>query len=172
MHGKLRMILFVVTSIVAAGTVVWMQRRFESADAHAGLEIVQGYRSSANATVPELLVYHHPNATPEWSTKMQSACFQHIRVEAQVTDPPGGTTTSYVFDVDINGPVIHPANDSGRKIIAELDEPPSDLHEKLAELAKARAAAIAASASASAAPSTSAAPSASAAPEAAGGGAP
>jgi len=162
MHAKLRMIIFVVTSVVAAGTVVWMQRRFESGDEHNALTVVQTYRSGSNVALPELISYRHPGRTPVWSTKTQSACFQHIVVSAAVSDIAGRDPTVYSFAVDINGPTIHPANANGTEILQLLDNPPPDLRTVLARPGATASASAGASATTSSSTVTSASPEASA----------
>lgn len=116
-----RTLTMLLTSLFAAGSVLWMQRKFEAADERNALAVVQGYRTT-HASIPELLEATHPGRPVEWSTATESACFQHIRVHA-VVDSPGAPPVVYAFTVDINGPVIHPANEDGRRLLGGLDAP-------------------------------------------------
>jgi hypothetical protein len=141
-----RTLLMLLTSLLAAASVLWMQRKFEAGDERSALGVVQGYRPHG-VSIPELIAARHPGRPVEWSTATESACYQHVRVHAVVVEPAGVEPEMYAFSVDINGPVIHPANEPARALMAGLDQPPP-----AASLAP----------SASAAPSTSAAPSASA----------
>ena len=113
-----RTTLMVLTSLFAAGSILWMQRKFEGADERNALEIVQAYRPR-NATVPELIAAEHPGRPVEWSTATESACFQHVRVHAVVGEP-GKAPELYAFAVDINGPAIHPATEKGHALLTKL----------------------------------------------------
>jgi hypothetical protein len=126
MGQKTRMIVMVATALAAAACILWMQRRYEAADAEHALEIVQDYRAHRGRTIPEALAARHPGRVPSWRGTIQSSCFQHILVEATVTD--GGEATVYAFMVDLNGPAIHPGNEHGRELLATLpgsQAPPS-----------------------------------------------
>ncbi len=118
-----RTILMVLTALLAAATVLWMQGRFEAADERASLALVQEYRSRTGAGLPALIAERHHQRPVAWSTATESACFQHVRVHA-VVEEPGSAATLYAFTVDINGPVIHPANEASRELMKLLDEPP------------------------------------------------
>jgi hypothetical protein len=157
MGRKTRGVVMVVTALAAAGSILWMQGRYESSDKRHALEIVQSYHPRGGTDIPALLERRHPGKPVEWSTAVENSCFQHIRVHAVVTDDPAADPVLYAFVVDINGPSIHPANENGKELIAALDEPLPPLP----------------SASASSSPSTqSAGPDASSAPSSAASGAP
>ena len=111
-----------LTSMLAAATVLWMQRKFEAGDERNALAVVQGY-PTGSASIPELIAERHPKRPVEWSTATESACFQHVRVHAVVGEPGRAEPYLYAFTVDINGPVIHPANEAGRELMAGLDRP-------------------------------------------------
>jgi hypothetical protein len=132
-----RTLMMTATAMLAALTVLYMQSRFERADERHGLELVQSYHSKAGVSVPELIAVHHPDKVVEWSTHTESSCFQHIRVAALVHDAPEVT---YQFDVDINGPSIHPANDAGLRLLGEMDVPSPHLSASATAAASASAA--------------------------------
>lgn len=116
-----RTITMILTSLFAAGSLLWMQRKFEAGDERNSLAVVQSYRAK-HASIPEVLAARHPGRPIEWTTATESACFQHVRVHA-VIEEPGLAPVLYAFTVDINGPVIHPANEPGREVLAALDAP-------------------------------------------------
>lgn len=114
-----RTVMMVLTSVLAAGSVIWMQRKFEGADQRNALAVVQGYRPK-RASIPEVIALRHPGRPIEWTTATESACFQHVRVHA-VVEEPGREPELFAFTVDINGPSIHPANEAGKAVLGELD---------------------------------------------------
>jgi hypothetical protein len=114
-----RTLVMLLTSLLAAVSILWMQRKFEAGDERNALAVVQGYRPKG-VTIPELIHERHGKRQIDWSTATESACFQHVRVHAVVTEP-GKEPSVYAFTVDINGPVIHPANELGRELMAGLD---------------------------------------------------
>ncbi len=117
----------VATALAAAGTVLWMQNRYEAADQRHALDIVKSYRPSGGTSIPALLSSRHPDKSVTWTTAVESSCFQHIRVHAVVTDPVVPEPFLYAFVVDINGPSIHPANERGQQLIAAIEAPlPAD----------------------------------------------
>jgi hypothetical protein len=113
--------MLLLTSLFAAGSILWMQRKFEAGDERNALAVVQAYRSE-HASIPELISVKHPGRPVAWSTATESACFQYVRVHA-VLEEPGSAPVVYAFTVDINGPSIHPANEEGRALLAGLDTP-------------------------------------------------
>lgn len=113
----------VATALAAAGSILWMQGRYEASDQRHALEVVETYQPKGGTTIPALIEARHPGKPVEWSTAVESSCYQHIRVHAVVTDDPAAEPVLYAFVVDINGPVIHPANEKGKELIAALDQP-------------------------------------------------
>ncbi|HKQ71033.1 MAG TPA: hypothetical protein VJT73_16920 [Polyangiaceae bacterium] len=111
----------VLTSALAAGSILYLQARFNAGDERNALTVVQTYRSRGGRSLPEVIGAENPGASsPEWSTTTESSCFQHERVRAQVQGPKGAF--DYDFVVDINGPSIHPGNENGRRALEGLDE--------------------------------------------------
>jgi hypothetical protein len=116
-------ILFVVTSAVAAFSVLWMQGRFEASDARHAEAVVQEYRSTFGVSVPDALSHRHPGKGIQWASQVESSCFQHIRVYASVNADPRKPPKVYIFLVDLNGPAIHPGNEAGKDLLGMLDAP-------------------------------------------------
>jgi len=115
----LRNIGMVVTSALAATTILYVQSRFNAADEHSALAVVQTYRAHSGRSLPEVIGEERPGApAPEWSTATESSCMQHERVRAEVTTDAGIVT--YDFMVDINGPSIHPGNENGKRALEAL----------------------------------------------------
>ena len=147
-----RTILLVVTSAVAALCVLWMQGRFEAADARHARAIVQDYRSKAGLSIPDLLSHQHPGKGIQWASHVQSSCFQHIEVHASVNADPSKAPLVYVFIVDLNGPAIHPGNEAGKRLLKLLDKPLTRSVHKQAKLRSAPSASARAGSSGGSAP--------------------
>jgi hypothetical protein len=113
-----RNILMVMTSALAAGSILYLQGRFNAGDERNALAVVQTYRSKEGRTLPEVIGAENPGKIPDWSTSTESSCFQHERVRANVAGENG--IVSYDFVVDINGPSIHPGNENGRRALEAL----------------------------------------------------
>jgi hypothetical protein len=109
----------VLTSALAAGTILYVQARFNAADERNALSVVQAYRARSGRSLPEVLGEGQTGKAPaEWSTSTESSCMQHERVRAQVTTDAG--VVIYDFVVDINGPSIHPGNENGKRALEAL----------------------------------------------------
>jgi hypothetical protein len=108
----------VLTSALAAGSILYLQARFNASDERNALVVVQKYRAHSGRSLPEVIAETSAGSTPEWSTATESSCFQHERVRAQVTTDAG--VVSYDFVVDINGPSIHPGNENGKRALEAL----------------------------------------------------
>jgi hypothetical protein len=111
--------MMLLTSALAAGSILYVQSRFNAGDEHNALVVVQEYRARSGRSLPEVIVETHAG-TPvrEWSTTTESSCFQHERVRAEVATDAGVVT--YDFLVDINGPSIHPGNENGKRALEAL----------------------------------------------------
>jgi hypothetical protein len=108
----------VLTSALAAGSILYLQGRFNAGDEKNALLVVQTYRSKAGKSLPEVISAENGGAAPDWSTSTESSCFQHERVRALVGSEKGNI--AYDFVVDINGPSIHPGNENGRRALEAL----------------------------------------------------
>jgi hypothetical protein len=111
-------ILLLLTSVLAAFSILYLQARFNAADEKSALLVVQEYRAHSGRSLPEVIAESSAGKPPDWSTATESSCFQHERVRAQVETDAG--VKSYDFIVDINGPSIHPGNENGRRALEAL----------------------------------------------------
>jgi hypothetical protein len=108
----------VLTSALAAGSILYLQSRFNAGDERNALVLVQTYRAHSGRSLPEVIAEQNAGASPEWSTTTESSCFQHERVRARV--PSASGVVAYDFVVDINGPSIHPGNENGKRALEAL----------------------------------------------------
>jgi hypothetical protein len=108
----------VLTSALAAASILYLQGRFNAGDERNALVLVQTYRAKTGRSLPDVIGEKSPGAATDWSTTTESSCFQHERVRARVATDAG--IDSYDFVVDINGPSIHPGNENGRRALEAL----------------------------------------------------
>ncbi len=120
--GVPQKLFMVMTALAAAVCVVYLQQRFDAADVKNGMEIAKTYRAPSGKTLADVLLARYPGSAVEWSAVETSSCFQHVRVDARVV-PQGAPPALYQFDVDLNGPSIHPANVAGSEALGALDGP-------------------------------------------------
>ncbi|HEY3594981.1 MAG TPA: hypothetical protein VGL13_13950 [Polyangiaceae bacterium] len=113
-----RKVVLVVTSALAAGSLLYLQARFDASDEKNALTVVQTYRARSGRSLPDVLAQENQGRPPDWSTQTESACFQHERVRALVNADSG--VVNYDFLVDINGPSIHPGNENGKRALEAL----------------------------------------------------
>ena len=106
------------TSALAAGSILYLQARFNAGDEKNALALVKDYHAHSGRSLPDVIGERAPGAIPEWSAATESSCFQHERVRAQIATDAGVVT--YDFVVDINGPSIHPGNENGRSALEAL----------------------------------------------------
>jgi hypothetical protein len=120
----------ILTALAAAVCIIYLQRRFDAADMKNCVAIAQTYRAPSGKTIPEVLESRHPGAPVVWSGTETSSCFQHVRVEARVA-PKDAPPILYDFDIDLNGPSIHPGNPLGVEALEALDSTdPGASHER------------------------------------------
>lgn len=112
----------VIFVAAAAGTVRYVEQRFDGADARNAVELVQGYRASSGRRLQDALEARHPGvprSAIRWESETLSSCYQYVRVRARVTER-GGRVVEYAFDVDINTVSIHPGNANGMAVLRNL----------------------------------------------------
>ncbi|MEZ4300199.1 MAG: hypothetical protein R3B70_34955 [Polyangiaceae bacterium] len=123
--AKITRFLAALSMTMLAVVVIWvMQSKFDGADRRAALAIVQATPHKNGHTLVDALDVKHPGKAPIWSVETESACFQHQRVRASVTDSPTAPPVDYDFIVDINGPSIHPGNPNGEALLKAMGELP------------------------------------------------
>lgn len=109
----------ILTALSAAVCVVYLQQRFDAADMKNAVAIAETYRAPSGRSLPDVLRLRHPGAAVDWSATETSSCFQHVRVLAHASES-GAPPFVYEFDVDLNGPSIHPANPLGVEALESL----------------------------------------------------
>jgi hypothetical protein len=111
-------IIMLLTSVLAAMSMLYLQARFNAGDEKNALALVQQYRAHSGRSLPEVIAEESAGKPADWSTGTESSCFQHERVRAQIVTDAGVVT--YDFVVDINGPSIHPGNENGKRALEAL----------------------------------------------------
>ena len=84
----------VLTSALAAGSILYLQGRFNAGDEKNALVVVQTYHSKSGRSLPDVIAAENAGAVPDWSTTTESSCFQHERVRAQVAAKRASSRTT------------------------------------------------------------------------------
>ncbi|GAC1351605.1 MAG: hypothetical protein NVS3B20_03180 [Polyangiales bacterium] len=129
LNTVVRTLVMAILAFAAAGSVIYLQHRFDAGDRKAALRVVEEFRApNSKRSIPDVLRLRHPEpASIALSAITDSSCLQRIRVSAVVDEMDkerrGTNRTVYEFVVDINRVHITPGNELGRVAIGELDAP-------------------------------------------------
>lgn len=119
----LLIVLALVTSIAIFNT---SERCFGNADRRNAITMVQSLRARPGApTIPDALVQRHPGSTLDtirWSATITDVTYGFVRVRAAVPAP--GAVEEYLFDVNLAGQRLHPANEASRALMLSLRDLP------------------------------------------------
>jgi len=98
------------------------ERCFESADDRNAISMVQNLRATPQAmTIPDAVLLAHPTAKRDdltWSASLTDEFYGFVRVTLAVNAPHDHAT--YLFDVDLTGNRLHPANDAAGTLMKQL----------------------------------------------------
>ena len=95
---------------------------FAQADVRNAITMVQTLRAAPDVpSIPEAILLKHPNIKIEsisWQGNVTDSCYGFVRVRAGVPAP--GEVTEYLFDVNISGQRLHPANKRTKELMLNL----------------------------------------------------
>jgi len=112
--------------LIAAASCLLMisttEKCFDAADKRSAITMVKVLRANRDApTLPEAMIEQHAGATSAaigWSATITDSHYGFVRVRAAV--PGAGEVTEYLFDVNLAGNRLHPANDLARELMTRL----------------------------------------------------
>lgn len=109
-------ILFLVLS--------WLEGRFDSSDHVKAIEIVSNYKPrTGGKSLERAILERHPGVEPDevsWSSEITSSCLGHVRVYARIPKKGDVPAETLAFDVDLNGPSVHPTDEKTIAILRSL----------------------------------------------------
>lgn len=117
--------LFIGAALIALLVVAlnWLQGRFDNSDLEKATKVVSHYRPAGGTALSSAIARRHPGV-PEshisWSSEILSGCLGHVRVTALVPAEDGHPPAEYSFDVDLNGPSVHPTDTRTVEILRSL----------------------------------------------------
>ncbi len=98
------------------------ERCFEQADRRNAIEMVRGLRAHDGAmTIPEALAQRHPSVRRSdygWHATVTDKYYGFIRVQTLV--PESADAVEYLFDINLAGQRLHPANERAKSLMREL----------------------------------------------------
>ena len=98
------------------------ERCFEKADVRNAITMVKTLQSGAGTKrIPDALIAKHPDAQAHaiiWSGERTNSMYGFVRVRAAV--PGSGSVHEYLFDVNLAGQRLHPANEKARTLFETL----------------------------------------------------
>ena len=120
------------TWLLAAATsfmiFITTERCFSQADVRSAVKMVTTLRATDDAmTIPQAICQQHAALKPDdiaWSGMLTDNCYGFVRVRAAV--PGRGQVIEYLFDVNLTGQRLHPANGQARQLMKSLGRPASD----------------------------------------------
>lgn len=106
-------------ALLAAGSLVLLQRAFDGADHRKAELLVRTFQPAGGRPLVDVLAARDPRARADaaWSTEILSGCRGFVRVRCMLPDGP------YDFGVDLVKRSIHPANGAGELALQEASAP-------------------------------------------------
>ena len=108
-------LLLVVSLFVTLG---WLQGRFNTSDHDKATQLVRSYRPQGGGIgIEEAILRRHPGRRSHdirWESELRSSCLGHVRVRGTLPE------ASYVFDVNLSGPSVHPSDPITVEILESL----------------------------------------------------
>ena len=119
-----RLVILVLLLGGLFATTNWLQGRFDESDHTKSLQLVRNYRVGDGPSIEDVIAKNHSTTSSQqitWSTEIVSGCRGHVRVVATISER--GKRSDYAFDVNMNGPSIHPTDPETVKLLKALSEP-------------------------------------------------
>lgn len=118
--------------VLCAGSLVWLQRRFDASDHAKAQRLVRNLRAEGRSeTFEQFLAAKHGGVAGTWNTEITGGCRGVVQVTYTL---PGSPPTVFAWDVEVPSQGVHPTPTSpqGERLLAEFtgvakDLPPLDL---------------------------------------------
>ncbi|MEE2901323.1 MAG: hypothetical protein VYC39_03300 [Myxococcota bacterium] len=103
----------------------WLQGRFASSDHKKAIRLVSTYKPENGQALVDALIKLHPHvekADISWSSEIKQSCLGYVRVHANLPEKASKPAVSYSFDVNLNGPSVHPSDPKTVNILKSLTQ--------------------------------------------------
>ena len=111
---------------IASSFMIYLttEQCFVQADVRNAITMVQTLRlEPTSPSIPDAILQKHPGTkrtSISWQGHVTESCYGFVRVRAAVPAP--GKVTEYLFDVNISGQKLHPANKRAKELMLNLRE--------------------------------------------------
>jgi len=120
-HRTLYLLLALSTSFLI---FISSERCFDNADHRNAITMVQTLRAKPGAmTIPDAIVLRHDGVKQSeilWHAALTDKYYGFVRVAARFTSK--GQPVEYLFDVNLSGQRLHPANVLAREVMGALGD--------------------------------------------------
>lgn len=120
--------MIILTCLFACSAAVqYLEALFDRGDVRKALAVIEDFRGPDGRSIEAHLRERHGDqlaSEPVWNIEIRSSCYGVMRATATVPLKQHAPTV-YRFDVDLVRGSIHPADDAGRKILADMRNKPS-----------------------------------------------
>ena len=116
---------------IASSFLIYLttEQCFSKADVRNAITMVQTLKATPSSpSIPEAIVARHPGISLHsisWQGTVTESCYGFVRVRVAVPSP--GAVTEYLFDVNISGQRLHPANTLSKELMLSLREKTNDV---------------------------------------------
>ena len=125
-RGSVSFVQLLVGSMMILGmyaSMDWLQGRFASSDHKKAIRLVSTYKPENGKALVDAIVELHPycsKADISWSSEITQSCLGYVRVHANIPQKESNPPSSYSFDVNLNGPSVHPSDPKTVAILKSL----------------------------------------------------
>jgi len=127
-RGSVSFLQLLIGSMMILGmyaSMDWLQGRFTSSDHKKAIRLVSTYKPENGKALVDAIIELHPHVGKtdiSWSSEIKQSCLGYVRVHANLPEKASKSAVSYSFDVNLNGPSVHPSDSKTVEILKSLTQ--------------------------------------------------